>query len=110
MATVFLGSDLKLSVTIDPVDSIKATEFTDLKISVYCSPNKIIQYDKKVPNSGIIEIDDDTYVLLVDTNKLGVGDIKIKVEASIPDSDFIETNKRREIAVLDTGITIIKTI
>ena len=58
----------------------------------------------------MLEIDENTYVLLIDTTLLGVGDIKVKIEAEIPDRDFVETNKRKEVTMVDTGITIIKTI
>ena len=56
-----------------------------------------------------IRIDENNYVLLVDTEELGAGDVKCKITAYIPDFDFPDT-LRTEVSLIDTGLNVIKTI
>ena len=53
-------------------------------------------------------VDDDNYVIKVSTEKIGVGVIKCKITAELPDLDFSD-NKRIEVEIINTGIEIVKT-
>ena len=114
---VFLGTELKLNIHIDPipkhpnqegeetVDGEWNMKDYDFEIEVFCTPKKSVTITKE----DAIEIDQNNYVVLVDTNEIGVGTLKVKVIAHIPDGHFID-QARTEISVEDTGIEIIKTL
>ena len=94
----------------------------DFKIEVYTStPEKGITVSKignnktnylrrnnEDPNGG-------SYYVLVDTSKIGIGKVKCRVTAYIPDTDFggdggDPDSTRTEIDIVNTGIEVIKTI
>lgn len=114
---VFLGTELKLNIHIDPIpkhpnqegEETQDGEWNmadyDFEIEVFCTPKKSVTITKE----DAIEIDKNNYVILVDTNEIGVGTLKVKVIAHIPDGHFID-QARTEVSVEDTGIEIIKTI
>lgn len=100
---IYLGTELKLNVNIDPIGSVSMSEY-DFTIEVYCSPKKNIAVTKE----QAIKINEHNYVVLVDTNIVGAGDLKCKITAHIPDSDFSD-GIRTEVAFIDTKIKIVKT-
>ena len=55
----------------------------------------------------MVKADDDNYVALVDSSKLGTGTIRCRVTAHIPDADF-DDGIRTEIEEVNTGITIVR--
>jgi hypothetical protein len=57
----------------------------------------------------MIRVDSNNYIVLVDTNEVGAGDLKCKVTAYIPDGDFPD-ELRTEVVNIDTGINIIKSL
>ena len=77
----------------------------NFEVEVYCSPKRPII----IPKANAIRIDSDNYVVLVDTNVVGAGDLKCKVTAQVPDGDFQDL-LRTEVVCIDTGINIIKAI
>lgn len=105
MATeIFLGTELKLNINIEPIGTVTMDSY-DFEVEVYCSPKKTIIVKK----NDAIRIDESNYVILVDTNVVGAGDLKCKVTAQIPDADFSDMI-RTEVVAMDTGIKIIKAI
>lgn len=114
---VFLGTELKLNIHIDPIpkpanqeveegdDKEWNMEDYDFEIEVFCTAKKSITITK----DEAIWIDKNNYVVLIDTNEIGVGTLKVKVIAHIPDGHFID-QARTEVSIEDTGIEIIKTI
>ena len=103
-AQVFLGTELKLNVNIEPIGSVTMDEY-DFEIEVYCSPKRTISINKE----EAIRVDANNYIVLVDTEVIGAGDLKCKVKAEIPDADF-DDRRRTEIVAVETGIQIVKTI
>lgn len=101
---IFLGTELKLNIHIDPVGELTMDDY-EFTVEVYCSAKKVISVSK----NDAIRNDDSNYVILIDTANLGVGDLKCKVYAYIPDYDF-DDFIRTEVVGIDTGITITKTI
>jgi hypothetical protein len=101
---VFLGTELKLNVNIEPIGDVTMDNY-EFEIEVYCSPKKSIVIKK----SDAIRIDESNYVILIDSEVVGAGDLKCKITAHIPDGDF-EDNIRTEVIGIDTGINIVKTI
>ena len=105
MATnVFLGTELKLNINITPMGDITMDDY-DFIVELYCSPKRTIIVNK----ADAIRVDEDNYIVCVDTNLTGVGELKCKVTAQIPDPDF-EDLLGTEIVAVDTGINIVKAL
>jgi hypothetical protein len=103
MATnVFLGTELKLNINIEPIGAVTMEDY-DFEVEVYCSAKKVIV----IPKSEAIKVDSNNYIVLVDTNVVGAGELKCKITAHIPDGDFADRG-RTEVVVCTTNITITK--
>lgn len=100
----FIGTELKLNIHIEPIGDTTMDDY-NFEVEVYCSPKRPII----IPKANAIRIDSDNYVVLVDTNVVGAGDLKCKVTAQVPDGDFPD-QLRTEVVCVDTGINIIKAI
>lgn len=100
----FIGTELKLNIHIEPIGETTMDDY-DFEVEMYCSPKQPIVVQK----SEAIRVDSDNYVVLVDTNGVGVGNLKCKVTAQVPDGDFPDL-LRTEVVCIDTGINIIKAI
>jgi hypothetical protein len=100
----FIGTELKLNIHIEPIGETTMDDY-NFEVEVYCSPKRPII----IPKANAIRIDSDNYVVLVDTNVVGAGDLKCKVTAQVPDGDFPDL-LRTEVVCIDTGINIIKAI
>lgn len=98
----FIGTELKLNINIEPMGSMTMDDF-DFEVEVYCSIKRVITIQKK----DAIRVDQNNYMVLVDTSETGAGDLKCKVTAHIPDGDFND-GLRTEVVAVSTGITIIK--
>lgn len=101
---IFIGTELKLNINIEPMGEFTMGDY-DWSVDVYCSTKRVLT----IPKSSAIKIDSNNYVLLVDTEELGAGDVKCKITAYIPDFDFPDT-LRSEVSIVDTGLKIVKTI
>ncbi|MBQ1227474.1 MAG: hypothetical protein IIX79_05240 [Alistipes sp.] len=101
MSKVFLGSELKLNIHIDPLGEITMDSY-DFVVTLYTSTSRTL----KVLKTQAVRIDENNYVVLVDTTKVGAGKLKCRVEAQVPDGDFPD-QLRTEIVVLETGIVIV---
>lgn len=99
---VYQGTELKLNIGIEPVGGLTMDEY-DFTVEVYCFQNKAIKYSK----ADAIRVDANNYMVLVDTTSTGVGELKCKVTAQIPDGDF-KDGIRTEIEMVSTNITIVK--
>lgn len=103
--TVVLGTEFKLSVNITGIDGLNLNDF-DFDIECYTSPIRKIIYKKGDFDVNFTE-DPNTCIINVDSVKLGVGKVKIRVIAYLPDTTFLD-GFRTEIEVVDSGITIIQ--
>lgn len=97
---VFYGSELKLNINIKPISDYTMDDY-DFEVNV-C--NKVI-----ITKEEAIRVDEDNYVICLDTKKLGLGAIRCTVTAYIPDEDFGDDGHRTEVVSVDTGITVVKT-
>ena len=98
----FIGTELKINVSLDPLEGMTMDDY-DFTIEMYCSPKKVVTVSK----AEAIRIDSSNYLVRVDSNITGAGDLKCKITAQIPDSDF-DDSLRTEVALIDTNVTIIK--
>lgn len=104
MGTIGLGTELKLNLNIDPIGEITMDDY-DFEVDVYCSLKKA----HTVTKQDAIRVDENNYIICVDSALLGHGRVKMKVTAYIPDNDF-DDGLRTEVVYMDTIIDIIKTI
>lgn len=100
--SVFLGTELKLNIHIDPIGSITMEDY-DFEVEVYCSS----AFSVKVPKEKAIKVDKDNYIILIDTTELGTGKVKLKITAYIPDEDFSD-HLRTEVTYVNTNISILR--
>lgn len=106
--TVFIGTELKLNLHIEPIDGISMSQY-DFEVEIFTSSKNVKKFLKK----DCIKDDDDNYLILLDTSDLGVGEIKCKVTAYIDDDDFagdggMKDGFRTEVVGINTGIIITK--
>lgn len=104
LTNIFMGTELKLNINIEPIDEFTMDTY-EWSADIYCSTKRVVTVAKK----DAIKIDENNYVVLVDTSELGAGNIKCKITAYIPDYDFSDA-VRTEVACIDTGINVLKNI
>ena len=68
---IFIGTELKLNINIEPMGEVTMDDY-DWYVEVYCSAKRVVALPKKTA----IRIDSDNYVVLVDSEELGAGDVK----------------------------------
>lgn len=106
--TVYLGTELKLKVGIEPMGGLHMSQY-DFEIEAYCNKKSVATASKKGNVlTNLVEYDADSYIALIDTAITGVGKLKCRVIAYIPDTDFIDDGVRTEVAVYDPDITIVE--
>ena len=98
---VFSGSTIKLNVSIDPIGRMSMEDY-DFTVEILTTAAKSVS----VPKAEAIRVDKNNYIVAADTSALGVGRLKCKVTALIPDEDL--GGLRTEVVVVDTGIEIVK--
>lgn len=103
MIKVYKGTEIKLSVSIDPIDG-KTMDNYDFEIELYVYGSNAVKKTK----DECIKVDANNYIVTLDTNALSrVGKLILKVTAYIPDGDF-DDNLRTEVSCVDTGVLIVK--
>lgn len=80
-----LGSDIKIMVAAELPDGLKMVD-VDFTVVVYNTDDKDKQktYDK----SECLLADNGAYIVLVDSDELGIGDYMVKTTFMIPDIDY----------------------
>ena len=100
--TAVLGSDIKIEFWSELPDDLTmlVVQFT---VTVYneMAVGKSVDFKKK----ECILTDEGDYVVLVNTEKLGVGLLKLKVTFEIPDKDF-PTGYRRQVVRINPFIRV----
>lgn len=105
--TVYRDTELKLKVGIEPMGDLHMSQY-DFEIEAYCNDKSVVKASKKGEVlTNLVTLDDDNYIALIDTSVTGVGKLKCRVVAYIPDTDFSD-GLRTEVVVYDPDITIIK--
>lgn len=102
-----LGIELKLNISIDPIDGIHMSEY-DFEVSFFTRPSMVKVFRSRDTNTTLKKIDDDNYLVILDTKDVGPGQLKVSITAYIPDTDEINDYVRTEIIRLDPKITIIR--
>ena len=99
---VTLGSDAKIAFTADLPDgmTMKDVDFTVTVYNADAIDNKVV-----VEKAGCAMVSDNEYVVMVDSDELGVGVVMLKVVFQIPDTDF-QTGYRREVVRINPNVRI----
>lgn len=97
-----VGTVIKINVHFDKIDELSMSDYNFL-CKFYVHPNKNITVRK----DEMIRIDDDNYIAVIDTEKIGSGEIIMRVTAMIPDDDC-PVGIRKEVTECSTGIIIKK--
>jgi hypothetical protein len=100
---VTLGSDVKIEFTADLPDELllKDVDFT-LKVINMSEKNKAVE----VPKADCIMTDEGaSYVVLVDSEELGIGTLMLRLTVYIPDTDY-QSGTRKEVIKINPHIRI----
>lgn len=99
---VTLGSDAKIAFTADLPDGLtmKNVDFTVTVYNADAIDSKVV-----VEKTGCAIVSDNEYVVMVDSDELGVGVVMLKVVFQIPDTDF-QTGYRREVVRINPNVRI----
>lgn len=95
-----LGAEIKFNVHVEPIGDVWLSD-CDFKCTFFVYNNKTVV----VPKEEMIMIDDDNYLAIVDSNRLGTGRVKCKIEMEVPDADC-EDGFRKEVEVVCTDEVI----
>ena len=96
------GGDLKMNIHLEPIDGYTMDTYNFICVA-YCSINKKIIAKKQECK----RVDANNYIMLIDTNLLTTGDLRILVLADIPDADMPDLI-RTEPVLIDTQLRIVK--
>ena len=97
---VIIGTELKININVEPIDDIHLSECNFTAIFYANSENSLV-----ISKEQMIKKDEDNYVALVDSEALGKGLLRMRLEVQVPDSDFPD-GYRKEIGVICTDIVI----
>lgn len=95
-----LGTEFKINVHVEPIDGLHMSDY-DFTCRFYIYTNRNVEISK----SEMIRVDDDNYIACIDSSKLGVGTIMMRIIVQIPDADFPD-GLRTEIETISTGLVI----
>ncbi len=105
--TIYLGTEIKLNINIEPISNITMDSY-DFVVELICGSMK--KNTVAITKEEAIKVDQSNYIVCADTTLLGVGRLKCRIVAHIPDGDFKDDRTRTEVVEIDTGIEIVKTI
>lgn len=103
MAKVFLGTELKLNINIEPIGEMTMDNY-DFNVELICGTFK--RSTLVIEKNKAKRVDENNYIVCFDTSELGVGMLNCRVSAFIPDGDF-KDGKRKEITDVHIGIEIV---
>lgn len=95
--------EYKLNVHVEPIAGFHMDELA-IKCVLFVYPNKAVEVSKE----AMVKVDEDNYVIPLTAELVkivGRGQLKVRVIADIPDSDFPD-NFRTEITEVCTGVVI----
>ena len=98
---IHLGEKFKVNVNLPPINNASMDDF-EFIVKAYCVPYRS-QIIKKV---NALRNDENNYVVRIDSNILGLGHVKLRVTAQIPDRDF-EDGFRPSVCDIDTKCIIV---
>lgn len=105
MNKIFWGTEVKLNVNIEPVGELTMDDYDfELTIMAQWPQKKVV-----VKKDQAIRVDENNYIITIDTKDIGTGKVTGKIVAYLPDDDF-KDGYRTEVMEVDPNITIAKTL
>ena len=102
MQTFIVGSDVKILVAAELPDDLTLPD-VDFTVKVY---NVSLEDKQKVyQKSDCIETEDGDYVVLVDSNDLGIGVYMVRLTVQIPDTDY-PSGFRKEVVKINPHVMV----
>lgn len=102
ISTYTIGSQIKILIEAVLPDSLTLLE-VDFDVVVYNDDKKDQQ--KKYKKTECILTDESDYVVLVDSDELGVGTYMVKLTVYIPDTDFPD-GRRKEVIRINPNVKV----
>lgn len=97
-----IGTEFKISVSMEPIEGQTLSEL-DFNAEVYTDRSG---KGKKYEKADCIKLDNDTYVVPVDSSEIGAGRYFIKVTVFIPDTHFLD-GYRKDVSTFYSGKEIL---
>lgn len=98
---VEIGTGLKFNVSMNPIDGYHLAN-VDFKVEVFSSMGGKTM---SIPKSNAMRMDDDNYIICVDSAEIGLGKYYLTLFAYIPDADF-PSGIRAEGATIETDVVV----
>ena len=95
-----IGTELKINIHVEPIGGLSMDDY-DFQADFYVYRNRKVSVRKE----EMIRVDENDYIAIVDTERTGMGKIRMRLTAYVPDEDLPD-GLRTEIATVDTDITI----
>lgn len=110
MSKIIIGTDLKFSIKVDPIEVEGQTEKLSLKdcdftVEMFVDLNNKVTISKDKATYK----NDNEYYVGFNTSDVGVGKLKCRVIMHL-DDDVFEDKERTEIIEIDTGLKIVESI
>lgn len=102
MQTFIVGSDVKILVAAELPDDLTLPD-VDFTVTVYNV--SATDKEKVYPKSDCIETEDGDYVVLVDSNDLGIGVYMVRLTVQIPDTDY-PSGFRKEVVKINPHVMV----
>ena len=102
MVYVPIGNDTKAEFTADLPDDLKLSDVEFTGIMINADTAKTVAFTKA---DCIMVGDGASYVVLIDTNVMGVGQLLLKLTVKIPDTDY-QTGYRRAVIKINPHMQI----
>lgn len=104
--TINTGTELKVSLTMEQIGTAR---LSSVGWSAYVWSSDVPYKGQTIAKEQAIKVDDDTYILLLDSDKIGPGRYKLTLTANLPDADYPD-GLRTEVQTIDLGIVITPTV
>lgn len=99
---MIVGAEFKVLVQVEPVDDVHMSQM-DFSCSFYTD----MASSYEVKKEQMIQLDDDSYIALVDSTGMNPGNLRNRITVDIPDFDFAD-GYRREIVDVETGVKLMR--
>lgn len=96
------GTEFKLNISMEPMDGFHLAD-VDFSADVFTEMG--LRKGITIAKADAIKVDEDNYIICVDSAVCGVGKYYVRLTAHIPDTHFPD-GLRTEIKTVYTGVTI----
>lgn len=97
-----IGTQFKLNINMEPIDGYHM-DALDFEFEVFADNNS--GKTQTIRKADAIRVDEDNYMVVVDSSKCGAGEYYVKMTAYLPDVD-VNGGTRTEKKTVKTGVTI----